>query len=208
MKPEKARGREIQGGTMAHRVTCCRKERCPLPACSRSGQPRAARSGFTLIELLVVIAIASVLMLIGAPALMKVAARYKVHSSAQQLEMLGRQARYESIKLNVPVTLVADTNRNAFYVVSGSIAGMPPWKFPDGPGDVPAGQLVAVWQVPHGVTFTIQSPPACAAGSSCQSFQFASDGSGTGQAVTLSTPNQPSYKVSLTNLATGKLAIQ
>ena len=166
------------------------------------------RAGFTLVELLIVIAIASVLLLIGAPALMNVAARYKVHSSAQQFQMLGRQARYESIKLNQPVTIVADTNRNAFYVFSGTIGGMPPYNFPDGPGDIPGNQRVAVWPLPRGVTFSIQAPPACTPGAYCQSFQFAADGSGTGQPVTFSTPNQPSYKVAMVTPATGKLLIQ
>jgi len=164
--------------------------------------------GFTLVELLVVVAIAGVLMLIGAPALMNVVARYKVHSSAQTLEMLGRQARYESIKLNQPVTLVADTRRNQFYVVSGTIAGMPPWSFPNGVGDIPPTQRVAVWPLPRGVSFAMVPATACTAGSFCQSFQFASDGSGTGVPVVFSTPNQPSYKVTLVTQATGKLAIQ
>ncbi|MBV8201523.1 MAG: prepilin-type N-terminal cleavage/methylation domain-containing protein [Acidobacteria bacterium] len=193
---------------MAHRVTCCRGRRRPRPSWRRSARPGRRWAGFTLIELLVVIAIASVLLLIGAPALMNVAARYKVHSSAQQFEMLGRQARYESIKLNQPVTLVADTNRNTFYVFSGSIAGMPPWNFPDGQGDIPPAQRVAVWPLPHGVSFSIQAPPTCTPGTYCQSFQFAADGSGTGQPVTFSTPNQPSYTVTMVTQATGKLAIQ
>jgi Tfp pilus assembly protein FimT len=161
-----------------------------------------------MIELLVVIAIASILLLIGAPALMNIAARYKVHSSAQQFEMLGRQARYESIKLNQPVTIVADTNRNAFYVVSGTIASMPPWSFPDGPGDIPGTQRVAVWQMPRGVAFAFQPAAACTAGTFCQSFQFAADGSGNGVPVIFSAPNQPSYKVTLVTPATGKLVIQ
>jgi prepilin-type N-terminal cleavage/methylation domain-containing protein len=169
---------------------------------------RSWRSGFTLAELLVVIAIGSLLLLLGYPALMNILARYEVRSSAQQLEMLGREARYESIKLNQPVTLVADTNRHMFYVVSGAIPNMPPYNFPDGPGDIPGPQLVAVWQVPHRVSFAMQPASACVQGTYCQSFLFNSDGSGSGLPVVFSTPNQPSSKVVLTAKATGKLAIQ
>jgi prepilin-type N-terminal cleavage/methylation domain-containing protein len=201
---------------MAHSVLCCREWRRRRPACRRcrhcrqlaGPQGAAALPGFTLIELLVVIAIASVLMLIGAPALLNVAARYKVHSSAQTLEMLGRQARYESIKLNQPVTLVLDTKRKTFYVFSGTIAGMPPYSFPNGQGDIPPTQRVAVWALPRGVSYAFQPVTDCTAGSYCQSFQFAPDGSGTGDPVTFSTPNQPSYKVSMVAPATGKLAIK
>jgi prepilin-type N-terminal cleavage/methylation domain-containing protein len=169
--------------------------------------------GFSLIELMVVIAMASVLMLIGIPSLLNTLARYKVHSSAQQFEMLGRQARYEAIKLNQPVTLVGDANRNMFYVISGAIPSMPPYSFPDGPGDIPANQRVAVWELPRGVSFSIL--PVCPV-KFCQAFQFNPDGSASGpappappgQSVTFSTPNQSSSKVSMAFLATGKLIIQ
>ena len=169
---------------------------------------RSWRSGFTLAELLVVVAIGGLLLLLGYPALMNILARYEVSSSAQQLEMLGREARYESIKLNQPVTLVADTNRHMFYVFSGTIPNMPPYSFPDGPGDIPGPQRVAVWQVPHRVSFVMQPVTACVQGTVCQSFSFNSDGSGTGVPVVFSTPNQPSSKVILAQTATGKLAIQ
>lgn len=164
--------------------------------------------GFTLAELLVVVAIGGVLLLLGYPALINILARYEVSSSAQQLEMLGREARYESIKLNQPVTLVADTKRHMFYVFSGTIAGMPPYNFPDGPGDIPGPQFVAAWEVPHRVSFVMQPATACVQGTICQSFSFNSDGSGSGVPVVFSTPNQPSSKVALTYTATGKLAIQ
>jgi prepilin-type N-terminal cleavage/methylation domain-containing protein len=169
---------------------------------------RSWRSGFTLAELAIVILIGSLLLLWGYPSLMNTLARYEVRSSAQQLEMLGREARYESIKLNQPVTLVADTNRHMFYVFSGVIAGTPPYNFPDGYGDIPGPQRVASWQVPHRVSFVMQPVTACVQGTICQSFSFNSDGSGTGVPVILSTPNQPIAKVVLTQPATGKLAIQ
>src|ERR1700680_1632618 len=176
----------------------------PLRRLPRS---RSWRSGFTLAEMLVVLGIASILMLFSSPALMTILARYKVHSSAQQLRMLANQARYASINLNQPVTLVADTKRHMFYVVSGTIPNMPPYSFPDGPGDIPGPQRVAVWQVPHRVSFVMQPVTACVQGAVCQSFPFNSDGSGTGVPVVFSTPNQPSSKVILAQTATGKLAI-
>jgi prepilin-type N-terminal cleavage/methylation domain-containing protein len=169
---------------------------------------RSWRSGFTLAELMVVLIIGGLLLLLGYPALMNILARYEVRSSAQQLEMLGREARYESIKLNQPVTLVADTNRHMFYVFSGTIPNMPPYSFPDGPGDIPGKQLVGVWQVPHRVSFVMQPVTACVQGTFCQSFSFLSDGSGSGVPVVFSTPNQPSLKVLLAQTATGKFAIQ
>jgi prepilin-type N-terminal cleavage/methylation domain-containing protein len=166
-------------------------------------------SGFTLIELLIVICIASVLLLIGMPALLNVAGHYKVTSSARQLEMLGRQARYEAIKLGQPVTIVSDSYRNMFYVFSGTIPNMPPFKFPDGPGDIPAVQRVAVWQVPKGVTVSWFPTTACPSGGYCQSFQFKSDGSGIGPDVIFSSPQQPSSTVHMaTPLGLGKLVIQ
>jgi len=183
-------------------------EACRLLRRRRRSGSRSWRSGFTVAELTVVVAIGGLLLLFGYPALMNIMARYELRSSAQQLEMLGREARYESIKLNQPVTLVADTKRHMFYVFSGTIAGMPPYNFPDGPGDIPGTQFVAAWQVPHRVSFVMQPATACVQGTICQSFSFNSDGSGTGVPVVFSTPNQPSSKVAMTYTATGKLAIQ
>jgi type II secretory pathway pseudopilin PulG len=157
---------------------------------------------------MVVIAIASILMLYIYPASMNMLARYKVHSSAQQLRILAQQARYASITLNQPVTLVADTKRHSFYVVSGTIPNMPPYSFPDGPRDIPGPQLVAVWQVPQGVSFAMQPATACVQGTFCQSFSFTSTGTGSGVPVVFSTPNQQSSTVVMTAPATGKLAIQ
>ncbi len=190
---------------MAHPSTSEGEGRRLLRRLRRS---RSWRSGFTFPELVCVIAIGSLLLTLGYPALMNILARYELRSSAQQLEMLGREARYESIKLNQPVTLVADTNRHMFYVFSGTLAGMPPYSFPDGPGDIPGRQLVAVWEVPHRVSFVMQPASACVQGTICQSFSFNSDGTGTGVPVVFSTPNQPGSKVLLAQTATGKLAIQ
>jgi prepilin-type N-terminal cleavage/methylation domain-containing protein len=180
-----------------------------------ANRPRAKRfgsrqPGFTLLELLVVLAMAAVLMLIGVPALLNVVSLYKVRSSAQQLEMLGRQARYESIKVGQAVTVVGDSKNDMFYVISGAIAGMPPYAFPDGPTDIPATQRVAVWQVPRGVSFDVSGcaapptpPPAY-----CLAFTFNSDGSGSGGPVTFSSPNEPSSQVTLASPATGKLKVK
>jgi prepilin-type N-terminal cleavage/methylation domain-containing protein len=174
----------------------------------RLRQSRSRQSGFTLAELAVVLLIGSLLLILGYPALLSVLAHYEVRSSAQQLEMLGREARYESIKLNQPVTLVADTNRHMFYVFSGTIAGMPPYSFPDGPKDIPGPQLVAVWRVPHSVSFVMQPVTACVQGTVCQSFSFNPDGSGTGVPVVFSTPRQPSSTVSMKAPATGLIGFQ
>ena len=179
----------------------------PTPDRQRARPPRPRQSGFSLIELLVVLAMASVLLLIGVPALMNVASLYKVRSSAQRLEMLARQARYESIKLGQQVTVVGDGKNNMFYVISGTIAGgPPPYSFPDGPPDIPPTQRVAVWEVPRGVTFAITNPaivPPCVltAVNACPAFTFNSDGSGSGQTVTFSYPNEPSSTVTMATKA-------
>jgi prepilin-type N-terminal cleavage/methylation domain-containing protein len=169
---------------------------------------RSWQSGFTLAELAVVLLIGSLLLILGYPALLSVLAHYEVRSSAQQLQMLGAEARYESIKLNQPVTLVADTNRHMFYVFSGTIPNMPPYSFPDGPGDIPGKQLVTVWHVPQNVSFVMQPVTACVQGTICQSFSFNPDGTGTGVPVVLSTPKQPSSKVFMTAPATGLLTFK
>jgi prepilin-type N-terminal cleavage/methylation domain-containing protein len=172
---------------------------------------RSSRPGFTLIELLIVLAMAAVLMAIGMPLLLNVAARYKVRSSAQQLEMLARQARYESIKLGQPVSVVPDVANRNFYVYSGTISGMPPFNgklpsFPNGPIDLPALQKVAVWEVPRGVRFA--SDTAIPTYPDPVPFTFNPDGSGGGGPVTFCTPNQQAVTTSMSSQATGKLQIQ
>jgi prepilin-type N-terminal cleavage/methylation domain-containing protein len=183
------------------------------PPIRRLPPERALRPWFSLAEMLIVLAIASVLMLIGTPALLNILAHYKTHAAAQQLVMLGRQARLEAIKLNQPVTIVGDANRNAFYVFSGTLPTMPPYSLPDGVGDIPADQRVAVWELPKGLAFSIL--PICPV-RYCQAFSFNPDGSATGpappappgQSVTFTTPQALSSKVSMAYLATGKLVIQ
>ena len=190
---------------MAHQVVSYDDGERPI---RRWPSMRPLRSGFTIVEMLGVLAIASVLMLIGAPALLNILAHYKVHSSAQQLVMLGRHARFESIKLNQPVTLYVDTNRMAVYVVSGTLPGPTPYTFPHGQTDIPPTQLVASWSIPRGVAVAMVPAAACTPGSYCQSFQYSSDGSGTGVPVVFSTPNQLSSKVTMATPSTGRLVIQ
>jgi prepilin-type N-terminal cleavage/methylation domain-containing protein len=177
----------------------------PSPDRPRARSPQPRQSGFSLIELLVVLAMAAVLFLIAYPALLNVASLYKVRSSAQRLEMLGRQARYESIKLGQPVTVVGDSKNDMFYVISGNL-GPPPLSYPDGPVDIPPTQRVAVWEVPKGVSFAIVNgaiAPPCvlSATVACPAFSFNSDGSGAGQTVTFSYPNQPSSTVTMATTA-------
>jgi prepilin-type N-terminal cleavage/methylation domain-containing protein len=153
---------------------------------------RSGRAGFTIIEMLVVLSIAAILMAISMPALLNVAASYKVRSSAQTAEMLARQARFQAIQLGQQVSLVPDTAHNMLYVTSLTS----PWSFPNGPQSIPPTQRLAVWQVPNGVTFVATA------------FSFNSDGSGSGGPMTFNYLNQTSHTVSMVSTATGKLLMQ
>jgi Tfp pilus assembly protein FimT len=166
-------------------------------------------SGFTIIELMGVMLLMGVLLALGGPALMNVLANYKMRSSAQQLEILGRQARFESIKLSQPVTVVADTNRNMFYAYSGTLTGMPPYNLPHGPGDLPPLQRVAVWQVPRGVLVDLTPLKTACSATICDVFSFTPDGQGTGGDVLLKgqDPSLKTYTLSVTK-PTGKITIK
>jgi len=159
---------------------------------------RRSRRGFTLVEMLVVLAIGAVLLAIGMPALFTIGQRYKVRSSAQQLQMLARQARYQSITLGQPVTVLPDPVNGMFYVISGTIP--PSWH---SILDFSNTSRVAVWQVPKGVAWT----------STGANFSYNSDGSGTGGSVqfnSYSSPGSPdyaSYGVVMSSTATGKLTV-
>jgi prepilin-type N-terminal cleavage/methylation domain-containing protein len=168
-----------------------------LPVESRGvpvpGQP-ARRRGFTLIELLVVLAMGAFLMAIGMPALLSVGQRYRVRSSAQQVAMLAREARYQAIERSTQVSVVPDPAHNMFYVIAATpppVAG----SFPNGYTDFPANERVALWQVPNGVNFTATM------------FSYNSDGSGTGGPAAFSSLNQTTYTVTMSSTATGKLLI-
>jgi prepilin-type N-terminal cleavage/methylation domain-containing protein len=165
--------------------------RLPVP-----GAPvRRGRRGFTLVELLVVLAMGAILMLIGMPALLNIGQKYRVHSSAQQLMMLGRQARYQAIEKGMQVSVVPDPTHNMFYVIASTpppVAGT----FPNGYSDFAATSRVALWQVPNGVTFTATM------------LTYNSDGSGSGGPVAFNSLNQPTYHVVMTSTATGKLVVQ
>ena len=156
---------------------------------------KRGRRGFSLVEVLVVLVMAAFLMAIGMPALLNVGQKYRVHSSAQQVMMLGREARYQAIEKATQVSVVPDPAHNMFYVIAAS---PPPaaGTFPNGYSDFPAASRVALWQVPTGVTFTATM------------LTYNSDGSGSGGPAAFSSQNQPTYSVVMTSTATGKLVVQ
>jgi prepilin-type N-terminal cleavage/methylation domain-containing protein len=164
--------------------------------------------GFTIIELLAVMVLMTVLIALGAPALMNVLATYKMRSSAQQLEMLARQARFESIKLNQPTTVVADVPASVVFAYSGTIPVTNPSQPPFHWTDVPPTQRVGKIPVARGVAYDFSKlQPACAI-AVCNVFAFTPDGQGTGGDVILKglDPNLPTYTISVAP-ATGKLTI-
>jgi Tfp pilus assembly protein FimT len=198
------------GVGMAYPLAIRRRERRPARPRAFSGQPgEPGESGVTIIELLAVMLLMGVLLALGAPALMNVLGTYKMRSSAQELEILGRQARFESIKMNQPVTVVADTNFKMFYAYSGTLAGMPPYNLPHGPGDLPPTQRVAVWQVPRGVIVDLSVLKTPCSAAICDVFTFTPDGQGKGGDVGLKgqNPNLQTFTLSMTPV-TGKITIK
>jgi hypothetical protein len=150
----------------------------------------------------------TVLLALGAPALMNVLANYKMRASAQQLEILARQARFESIKLNQPTTVVADVQGEVIFAYSGTIPVTNPSQPPFHWADVPPTQRVGKMKVRNGVVLDFSKlQPACAI-TVCNLFGFTPDGQGTGGDVILKgqDPNLPTFTVSVTP-STGKLTI-
>jgi prepilin-type N-terminal cleavage/methylation domain-containing protein len=83
----------------------------------RSRKP-VRSSGFTLIEVLVVLALMVILLLFSFPSLLKMVNRSKLLGITSQTSVLMQQARFEAIKRNVPVFVVADLSYRSLSVVS------------------------------------------------------------------------------------------
>jgi prepilin-type N-terminal cleavage/methylation domain-containing protein len=83
----------------------------------RSRKP-VRSSGFTLIEVLVVLALMVILLLFSFPSLLKMVNRSKLLGITSQASVLMQQARFEAIKRNVPVFVVADLPYGSLSVVS------------------------------------------------------------------------------------------
>jgi prepilin-type N-terminal cleavage/methylation domain-containing protein len=83
----------------------------------RSRKP-VRSSGFTLIEILVVLVLMVLLLLFSFPSLLKMVNRSKLLGITSQTSVLMQQARFEAIKKNVPVFVVADLTYGSLSVVS------------------------------------------------------------------------------------------
>jgi prepilin-type N-terminal cleavage/methylation domain-containing protein len=83
----------------------------------RSRKP-VRSSGFTLIEILVVLVLMVLLLLFSFPSLLKMVNRSKLLGITSQTSVLMQQARFEAIKKNVPVFVVADLTYGSISVVS------------------------------------------------------------------------------------------
>ena len=75
---------------------------------------RKRQAGFTLLETLVVVAVIGILVLISAPAFLKMMNRFKLTATARELTSLLQAARMEAIKLNAPAQVSYDTVTNSF----------------------------------------------------------------------------------------------
>jgi prepilin-type N-terminal cleavage/methylation domain-containing protein len=83
----------------------------------RSRKP-VRSSGFTLIEVIVVLALMVILLLFSFPSLLKTIHRSKLLGITSQASVLMQQARFEAIKRNVSVFVVADLTYRSISVVT------------------------------------------------------------------------------------------
>lgn len=73
------------------------------------------QAGFTLIESLIVVAVVGILVLISAPAFLKMMNRFKLTGTTRELASLMQAARQEAIKLNAPAHVNYDATSNSFF---------------------------------------------------------------------------------------------
>jgi prepilin-type N-terminal cleavage/methylation domain-containing protein len=71
-------------------------------------------NGFTLIETLIVIAVIGILVLISAPAFLRMMNRFKLTGTTREVASLMQAARMEAIKLNAPTQVNYDATSNTF----------------------------------------------------------------------------------------------
>ena len=73
------------------------------------------QAGFTLIESLVVVAVIGILVLISAPAFLKMINRFKLTGTTREVTSLMQAARQEAIKMNAPAHVNYDATSNSFF---------------------------------------------------------------------------------------------
>lgn len=85
---------------------------------TRPGRPAAPRhpssteGGFTIMELFIVLLIMGLIAGLAAPKLRTMMHRFKVEATLQEISMLSRTARFESIQRSRQTMLIADTTNN------------------------------------------------------------------------------------------------
>jgi prepilin-type N-terminal cleavage/methylation domain-containing protein len=106
-----------------------------------------SQAGFTLIESLVVVAVIGILVLISAPALMKMMNRFKLTGTSREVMSLMQAARLESIKMNAPAQVNYDAASNSFIAFvdldRDNLLASPPDRLL--PGRVPVPRKVDFW---------------------------------------------------------------
>jgi len=76
---------------------------------------RSRQEGFTLIETLIVLAVVGILVLISAPAFLKMLNRFKLSGTTRELASLMQATRLESIKMSAPAQVHYDAASNSFF---------------------------------------------------------------------------------------------